>query len=374
MSPESSTNWYALEEADPISSPALLVYPDRIDANLRLMIQMVGGDPSRLWPHVKTSKCQSIIERMVAHGIRRFKGATLAELEIAANAGASDLLLAMQPHASMAHRLLDLATAHDSVQTHTLVDCMPSLQMLDQLTQERHQSLTIWIDLDVGMHRTGIAPGPEVVSLLEALDHCPKLRFGGWHAYDGHLHQPSVSERQKACQQWVQSLESWWAGVPRLQDKPQPLIAGGTPTFPMHATRPDSICSPGTSVLWDAGYASHFPDLEFQWACVLMGRVVSKPAEGILCLDLGHKSVASEMPHPRLHCLNLRVDRFVGHSEEHLVVSSEEAHQKPVGAVIYAIPWHVCPTVALHQELYRVESHRASGKWPVEARQRRLKY
>ena len=144
MSPESSTNWYALEEADPISSPALLVYPDRIDANLRLMIQMVGGDPNRLWPHVKTSKCQSIIERMVAHGIRRFKGATLAELEIAANAGASDLLLAMQPHASMAHRLLDLASAHDSVQTHTLVDCMPSLQMLDQLTQERHQSLTMW--------------------------------------------------------------------------------------------------------------------------------------------------------------------------------------------------------------------------------------
>ena len=93
------------------------------------------------------------------------------------------------------------------------------------------------------------------------------------------------------------------------------MIAGGTPTFPMHAEASDRICSPGTSVLWDAGYAEHFPDLAFEWACVLMGRVVSKPTPESLCLDLGHKSVASEMPHPRLHFLNLAVDAFLVHSE-----------------------------------------------------------
>ncbi|MEC9131248.1 MAG: D-TA family PLP-dependent enzyme, partial [Verrucomicrobiota bacterium] len=75
--------WYVPPGAEGISTPALLVYPERIEENVQRMLHMVGNDPLRLWPHVKTSKCRHIIERMVAHGIRRFKGATLPELEIA---------------------------------------------------------------------------------------------------------------------------------------------------------------------------------------------------------------------------------------------------------------------------------------------------
>ncbi len=78
------------------------------------------------------------------------------------------------------------------------------------------------------------------------------------------------------------------------------IVAGGSPTFPGHATREDVETSPGTILLWDYGYSSSFTDMDFMHAAVLFTRVVSKPAMDLICLDLGHKAVGSEMPQPRI--------------------------------------------------------------------------
>ncbi len=82
------------------------------------------------------------------------------------------------------------------------------------------------------------------------------------------------------------------------------LVAGGTPTFPFHARRPGVECSPGTCVLWDFGYSSRFPDLDFLQAALVLTRVISKPGARRLCLDLGQKAIASENPPPRVQFLN----------------------------------------------------------------------
>ena len=150
------------------------------------------------------------------------------------------------------------------------------------------------------------------------------------------------------------------------------IIAGGTPTFAIHAAHPEVECSPGTAVLWDAGYSAKVPDLPFQPAAVLLTRVVSKPGGNRICLDLGHKAVASEMPPPRAIFPALPDARAIAHSEEHLVIESERAGELPIGAVLYAIPWHVCPTVALHSEAWIVKGGRAVERWPIVARARRL--
>jgi D-serine deaminase-like pyridoxal phosphate-dependent protein len=68
-------------------------------------------------------------------------------------------------------------------------------------------------------------------------------------------------------------------------------------------------------VLWDAGYSRQLPDLDFLPAAVLLSRVVSRPSPTRLCLDLGHKAVASEMPHPRVDFLNLPDAVAVAHNE-----------------------------------------------------------
>jgi len=150
------------------------------------------------------------------------------------------------------------------------------------------------------------------------------------------------------------------------------IVAGGTPTFPIHARQADVECSPGTCVFWDAGYKAKCPDMDFLNAALVLTRVVSKPGGSRLCLDLGHKSIASENPHPRVVFLNLPDAKAVSHSEEHLVVETERAGEIELGACLYGVPWHVCPTVALHSEAVVARDGRAQERWEVVGRNRRL--
>ena len=140
----------------------------------------------------------------------------------------------------------------------------------------------------------------------------------------------------------------------------------------MHAKRKVVECSPGTFVLWDWGYSTHFPDEAFVCAAVLVTRVISIINEFTFCLDLGHKSVAAENPQPRVHFLNATGLTIIGQSEEHMVVKSAEPHSAKVGDVFYAIPWHICPTVALYQKLQVAQQQGITTSWKVAARDRSI--
>jgi D-serine deaminase-like pyridoxal phosphate-dependent protein len=230
----------------------------------------------------------------------------------------------------------------------------------------------VLIDLDVGQHRTGVPPGAEAVALYRLVASLQGLKPGGLHAYDGHLSEPNPAQRGAAC-------ESAFAPVAALREELQAAglpvprtVAGGTPTFPFHANRGDVECSPGTCVFWDAGYASKLRDLDFLPAALVLTRVVSKPGNNRLCLDLGHKAVASEMPHPRVKFLGFDEAQAVMHSEEHLVIETGRSGEFKVGDCLYGVPWHICPTVALHSEALVIQDGKVAGTWQVAARERRL--
>jgi D-serine deaminase-like pyridoxal phosphate-dependent protein len=192
------------------------------------------------------------------------------------------------------------------------------------------------------------------------------------HAYDGHVHDSDVTERTAACEATFAPVEVLRRRLER-DGLPVPrVVAGGTPTFPMHARRGNVECSPGTCIFWDAGYGKKLPDLDFLPAALVLTRVVSKPTSNRLCLDLGHKAIASEMPHPRVVFLNLSEANVVAHNEEHLVVETAEADAFKVGDCLYGIPWHICPTVALHSEAVVVENGRATQRWKIVGRERKL--
>jgi D-serine deaminase-like pyridoxal phosphate-dependent protein len=150
------------------------------------------------------------------------------------------------------------------------------------------------------------------------------------------------------------------------------VIASGTPTFALLAQHEDVEVGAGTTVLWDWGQTETSPQHHFLNAAVLFARVVSKPQPDLLCIDLGHKTVASEMPHPRVLLFGLEDAVAVTHSEEHLVVRSSRAANYKVGDVVYGIPRHICPTVALQSEVWAVRDGRAAERWPVVARARRI--
>ena len=366
-----SDRWYEVKNAAEVPSPSLLVYEDRVEENVRRMVEIIG-DVNRLRPHIKTHKMPQMIRLQFGRGITKFKCATIAEAEMAALNGAEDILLAYQLVGPNIDRFFELAALHPSVRFSCVADNAQSIRELSDVTARGSTRFEVLLDLDIGQHRTGVAPDSTAFELYRLLDASPGLIPGGLHAYDGHIHNTEVAERERECEAAFVPVETLRRKLLR-EGLPVPrVVTSGTPTFPMHARRADVECSPGTCVFWDAGYARKLPDLDFLPAAVLLTRIVSKPTSTRLCLDLGHKAVASEMPHPRVVFLNLDDANPVVHSEEHLVVETPHADKFAVGDVLYGIPWHICPTVALHSEVHVVRNAVADERWQVTARARAL--
>lgn len=372
MSSSSPTHaWYHIENEDSIASPALLLYQDRIDHNLRLMVEIAGG-PERLRPHVKTHKLGPLIQQQLALGITKFKCSTIAEAEMTADAGAPDVMLAMPCVGINAHRYAELALKYPKTVFSTIADCDDTIRYLAAAAQQHRVTLGVFLELDCGMGRTGIKPGTEALFLAGVLKDTPRLQFVGLHAYDGHIHDSDLAVRTARCEESFAPVLAFKAELQSNGFVVRELVAGGSPTFPIHAKHADRICSPGTTVLWDFGYGDRLADLPFQQAAVVLARVISKPGINRLTLDLGHKSVAAENPHPRIRFEELPDAKAVMQSEEHLVLETEHAHAFTIGQALHGVPLHVCPTVALHGEAVVISNYAESSRWPILARNRKI--
>jgi D-serine deaminase-like pyridoxal phosphate-dependent protein len=386
---DAGDRWYEIANVGEIPSPALAFYPERIEENIRRMVR-IAGDAGRLRPHVKTHKTAEIVKLQLKHGIRRFKCSTIAEVEMAAAAGAPDVLLAMQPVGPAIPRFFALQRRFPAVSFSAIVDAEEIILDLARAAAGAGANACLWLDVNSGMNRTGVAPGADAGRLYRLIHRTERLTAGGLHVYDGHIHQSDVAARTDQCDGEFAAVQAMIEDLKRAGLPVPAVVAGGSPTFPIHARRPGVSLSPGTPLLWDAGYGAAYADLNFLVAAVLVGRVVSMPwrrttgfgtcspgdagSESVarVCLDLGTKALASEMPQPRISLLNIGSYRIVGHNEEHLIIEPPDADRFHPGDVVYGIPIHICPTVARYEAASVVEHGRCTGEWTIAARNRRL--
>lgn len=365
-------HWYKIENEADVFTPTVLIDDDRVRCNLLTMLGWVR-EPSLLRPHVKTHKLPQIVRLKLEAGITKFKCSTIAEAEMTARAGGEDILLAYQPVGPNIARLIELSLAFPNARFSTIVDDSTIASELGTNAQRAGTTVPTFVDLNVGMNRTGINPD-DAVSLCQHVARIAGLSFAGLHAYEGHLHSSDLDVLREQAEVVFRGV---WNLKNRLEDAglAVPRVVGcGTPTSRLMASSDDVEIevSAGTSVFWDAGQPDLTPEVGIINAAVVMCRVISKPTPNRLCLDLGHKAIASEFPAPRVRLFGLESAKEVLHSEEHLVIETDDAHRYPIGAVLYGIPYHICPTVALHSEVWCVRDGRADEVWPVVARARRL--
>jgi D-serine deaminase-like pyridoxal phosphate-dependent protein len=367
---------YVLKDPSAILTPGLIFYKDIIRRNIARAIEIAGG-PSRLRPHAKTHKTREIIRLEQEAGVTKHKCATLAEAEMIASCGGTDVLVAYPIIGPNCRRLAELAESYPETCFSALADSSGGIRQLSEAMKDTGREVEVLLDVDIGMHRTGVLPSQEAVALYELIACLPGIRPGGIHAYDGHNNQESLVERQSAVHEQFapvlnlrSKLEEQGLLVPRL-------IAGGTPTFSVCASLnwPGLECSPGTFVLHDHGYSTRYPDLGFTPAALLLTRVVSKPVSNRLTLDLGYKAVASDPPAGK-RCILLNLPDFqpILQSEEHFVVETSAARLFSPGDLIYAMPTHICPTCALHRQALVVENGQVTEKWDIVARDRWLTF
>ena len=270
---------YTLQDASAVYTPALLFNKDLIRQNIALALEMAGG-PGRLRPHLKTHKTREIARMELDAGVTKHKCATLAEAELLAQVGAPDVMLAYNMVGPNCARLGRLLKAYPETHFSVLEDHPVGVRQLSDAMAAAGTTVDVLIDLDVGQHRTGIAPGEAAAALYESFARLPGLRPGGLHVYDGHNHQEAFADRQAAA---LSGLEPVLALRGALEKKGLPvprLVCGGTPTFPVYARLdlPGLECAPGTCFLHDDGYGKKFADLAgFKHAALLLSRVISRP-------------------------------------------------------------------------------------------------
>ena len=365
---------YRIADTTQIITPGLIVFREILEENLDKMIG-IAGDVSRLRPHCKTHKMREVVEMQLARGITQHKAATFAEAEMLAGSGVKDIFLAYSLVGANIPRAVKFREAFPDLVFAVTADHEKPIAALGNAMRQAGQSIDVLLDIDTGQHRTGISPGARATELYRQIVQTAGLNAGGLHVYNGQNHQTPVEERRAA-------VTACWESVSTLRDEllkhdfPVPkIVAGGTGSFPIYASIDDAAiqCSPGTCVFNDVGYGGIFPDLEFTPAALLLTRVVSRPTDNRITLDLGYKAVASDPPvGNRLQFPDLPDAKEVLQNEEHLVLESSRAAEFEPGDELLAIPRHICPTSALHKQATVIAGGEIVGQWTIAARDRRL--
>ncbi len=367
----SDSPWYQIHHPENLQTPALVIFTERVRHNIAQLISQIG-DPARLRPHIKTCKAIEPVLLMLEAGITKFKCATIAEAEMLGMAGALDVLLAYQPVGANVDRFLKLMEKFPQTSFSCLVDNWFSAEKLNEVAHQNSTQIKVYVDVNVGMDRTGINPN-QAAGLYSFCTIKEALQPLGLHAYDGHIHEPDLDLRKDEWHTVFRQVKTVSAEiVEKGFDQPK-IIAGGTPTFPLYAEEKPIECSPGTFIYWDDGYQQHFPEQPFLPSALVVARVISLPNETKICIDLGHKSIASEsgLQH-RVRFLNAPDLKLISHSEEHLVADAGANHSYKIGDILYGLPYHICPTVALHQFGITIENHEITGSWETVARNRKI--
>lgn len=323
----------------PVETPAFIILEDAVLHNLRRTAAGAGG-LHRLMPHIKTHRAPWLIEVMLAEGVRAFKAATPAEVEIAAKAGAPYVVWAYPTvNPTAIARVARAARTYPSVRVCALIDSIEGLaSWRAELNHTPTDNLRLRLDLDPGLGRTGAPIGAAAIELALAV-HDARL-FDGWHVYDGHIQNPARHERVQRVSELAGRIRRLLADG-RESGVDGDLIAAGSYSFDVWPSDLARWVSPGSWTYSSSQHDADLADVGWRVAGYVLATVLSV-RNGTATLDAGSKAISPDIP---------LTERFLGPGpiklmkEEHVVIVTD---QLTVGQQVALIPRHGCTAAYLY--------------------------
>ncbi|OGB26634.1 MAG: alanine racemase [Burkholderiales bacterium RIFCSPLOWO2_02_FULL_57_36] len=368
------TPWNAAQPGDShadIDTPALLLDLDAFERNLDRMSEAIKGRSVRLRPHAKSHKCPEIALRQIARGAVGICCQKVSEAAVFVDAGITDILITNQVVGAVKiRRVMELAAV---ARIGVLVDHPLQVQALAAAAAAKAGAvaLDVYIEIDVGSHRCGVAPGEDAVHLAELIGACASLRFAGLHCYHGsaqHLRDPM--SRATAIAKAAELARTAKQGIEAKGYAVDIVTGAGTGTF-THERDSDvyNELQPGSYIFMDRDYGENLlgaDDIRFEQALFVKTTVMSRPTADRAVVDAGLKasSVDSGMP-----SVWQRSDlRYTNASDEHGVLTTDNARPVAMGEQLMLVPGHCDPTVNLYDTLICVRNGKVEALWPVAAR------
>jgi D-serine deaminase-like pyridoxal phosphate-dependent protein len=355
-----------LEEVD---TPALILDLDAFESNLK---RLAGAVPRRVRvrAHAKTHKCPEIGKRQIAAGAVGVCCQKVSEAEAMVDGGIADVLISNEIVG--APKLDRLAALAKRAQLGVCVDNADNVRDLEAAMKRAGARIDVYIELEVGMRRCGVAPGGPAVELAKAIAASPGLRFAGLHAYHGRAqHIRSMEERRAVIRNASLHVQNT-KGMLKAAGIDCPIVTGagsGTFMFEVEMGAWDEI-QPGSYVFMDWDYARNEwapPMPRFEHALFVLATVMSRPGPDLAVVDAGLKasSVDSGMPavweRPGLS--------YTHASDEHGWVEIGPRAAKPgLGDKLLLVPGHCDPTVNLYDWYVCVRGGVVEALWQITAR------
>jgi D-serine deaminase-like pyridoxal phosphate-dependent protein len=321
-----------------------------------------------LRPHAKTHKSVRIARLQLEAGAKGITVGTIGEAEVFAAAGITNLFLAypVWVEGSKARRLRDV---HDAADLRVGIDSEPGAERLAAAVAGARRPLHVLVEIDPGMHRTGVDPDTAVRLARAARD--LGLVVDGVFAHGGHSYDPVM--RARASDEEVASLEAAASALEGAGVAVEMISAGSTPTMLASASGRVNEMRAGTYVLGDRQ----------QWilgampaegaAAVVAATVVSVAADRFV-LDSGAKSLTKDRAAwvDGYGALPAYPDAVIERLSDYhaVVVTPAGSRRPPLGEVVAVVPNHICPVIDLFDSFWVVAPDGSSERWPVDARGR----
>ncbi len=355
-----------------VDTPALLIDLDAFERNLASMAQGVAATRTRLRPHAKTHKCAPIVRKQMALGAVGACCQKVSEAEALVRAGVPDVLVSNQVIGP--RKAARLAAMAREARVGVCVDDPDNVADIGAAATAADVRIDVLVEIDVGMSRCGVAPGPGAVTLAQHVAATEGLRFAGIQAYHGLAqHIRDHAERRSAVDAAVELSRSTVHSMERAGLRCETVAGAGTGTWEFEAASGVyNELQPGSYVFMDADYARNLdsrslPVRTFSQALYIEATVISCRVPERAVVDAGLKAFSAESGFPNI--AGLEAAYVAGVSDEHTTIDLSGSNVRlAVGDRVRLIPSHCDPTVNLHDWYVCVRRERVETLWPVTAR------
>ncbi|MCE7999805.1 MAG: DSD1 family PLP-dependent enzyme [Rhodobiaceae bacterium] len=361
-----------------MATPALVVDLPAFEANVAAMAAHCAKHGLNLRPHAKTHKSAEIARRQIAAGALGVCCAKLGEAEALGAAGIDGILLTSPVVLPFAiERLMTLNAKLDDLMI--AVDNPENATTLAAAAEAAGKPLQVLMDLDVGLHRTGIAPGDDAHALARQMEESPHLHFKGLQAYAGHLmHIEDFAERREKSLAVMDTLRDMRDELEEDGISCEILSGGGTGTFDIDVeANVLTELQGGSYVFMDKQYndvkGAHGGSLgsAFQTSLYVQMSVVSNNTPKLATTDAGFKSFSTDAEPPVLSDGAPEDAKYFFFGDEQGGIMLSSANEKlALGTTLTAVTPHCDPTVNLYDAYHVLDGERLVDIWPIEARGR----
>ena len=345
-----------------LPSPALVVDLDAFEANVATAEALLAGTGTRLRPHVKTHRTPGLAARQLGGVAAGVTCATVGEAEVMADAGIAEVLVANEVVAP--DKLARLAGLARRARVTVAVDDASAAEALGAAARQAGSLVDVLVDVDIGLHRCGVATPADAVPLAAAVARTAGLRLAGIMGYEGRV-RTLGTERTAELGRSYALLAETRAALERAGFEVATVSSAGTSTIREAAADPTvNEIQAGTYALMEAGLEEL--ELPFRHAATVLATVISR-SPGQVVLDAGRKSLACDYGFPLL----LDDGGEVGNvNEEHTIVAWHTDKPPPLGTRLALRPGHVRLTFNLHPQVWLARGDQVVDQLPVTARGR----